>query len=179
MCHVLGVPAEDYPLFRGWTNEFLSTVPVTAEQREASMVDFAMYVSGLIARKRIQPSDDVIGYLIANAGVSEEQMTYWIMSTLAVGTNALANVFGRIILMLLLDDRKMWKQVLDHGEFDLVVLDEPARPGSQGRAPAVRQPTKAVTHSGPVGIMSMTLDPGARRDRSQAASLHARVASSA
>jgi cytochrome P450 len=138
MCHVLGVPAEDYPLFRGWTNEFLSTVPVTAEQREASMVDFAMYVSGLIARKRIQPSDDVIGYLIANAGVSEEQMTYWIMSTLAVGTNALANVFGRIILMLLLDDRKMWKQVLDHGEFDLTVLDELLRLVQQGNAALIK-----------------------------------------
>jgi cytochrome P450 len=142
MCSVLGVPAEDYPLFRDWTNEFLSTVPVTAEQRNASMADFEKYISGLIAHKRLHPSDDLIGYLLGvrdeAAGITEQQITYWIMSTLALGTNALANVFGRITLMLLLNDGQMWDQVLDHGELDLAVLDELLRLVQQGNAALIK-----------------------------------------
>jgi len=142
MCSVLGVPAEDYPLFRGWTTALMSTVPVTAAERDASMADFERYISALIARKRVYPGDDVISYLLAvrdpAAGVTEQQIRYWIMTTLALGTNALANVFGRITLMMLVEDRAMWNQVLAHGEFTRPVLEELLRLVQQGNAALIK-----------------------------------------
>jgi cytochrome P450 len=142
MCRLLGVPTEDYPLFRDWSNGLVSAVPISAGQREALMADFKKYTRELIALKRANPGSDIIDYFIAarddGKSMTEEEITYSIMAAIALGTNAVGNILGRITLMLLLDDRKLWEQIRAHGAFDRVVLDELLRLVQQGNAAMIK-----------------------------------------
>ena len=142
MCRLLGVPSEDYPIFRGWSDGLVSAVPISAEQRNAFMADFEKYTGELIAQKRANPGDDIIDYFIAardeGEGMTEEEITYAIMAAIALGTNAVGNILGRITLMLLLDDRKLWEQIRAHGAFAPVVLDELLRMVQQGNAAMIK-----------------------------------------
>jgi cytochrome P450 len=142
MCRLLGVPPEDYPLFRDWSNGLVSAVPISVEQREAFMADFKKYTTELIAQKRASPGDDIIDYFIAardeGQSMTEEEIIYAIMAAIALGTNAVENILGRITLMLLLDERKLWEQIRAHGALDRSVLDELLRLVQQGNAAMIK-----------------------------------------
>jgi len=65
ICEMLGVPVEDRPLFRVWSDNALSTSSLTAEEHVASREELRAYMSGLIAQRRAEPADDLMTALIA------------------------------------------------------------------------------------------------------------------
>jgi cytochrome P450 len=64
ICELLGVPFEDRARFRAWTDAILSTSSLPPEQIRASANDFMIYMSGLIAQRRKEPTDDLLGALV-------------------------------------------------------------------------------------------------------------------
>lgn len=64
ICELIGVPVADRPLFRAWSDAFLSTNTTTAEQFTANREGFREYMSGLIAARRAAPADDLMTALI-------------------------------------------------------------------------------------------------------------------
>jgi cytochrome P450 len=64
ICELLGVPVEDRPKFRVWSDNVLSTSRLTAEEYQASREELREYMGSLIADHRANPRDDLISALI-------------------------------------------------------------------------------------------------------------------
>lgn len=65
ICDLLGVPAEDIGRFREWSDAFVSTASISAEERDERMREFGDYLAGLIAsRRRSADREGLLGALI-------------------------------------------------------------------------------------------------------------------
>ncbi|WP_327299309.1 cytochrome P450 [Streptomyces sp. NBC_01197] len=64
ICRMLGVPEEDRPKFRIWSDAALSTSSLTAEEFDANREELRAYMAGLIAQHRAEPRDDLMTALI-------------------------------------------------------------------------------------------------------------------
>src|SRR5262249_48366625 len=79
-CEMLGIPAEDHPIFRHWVNGIARNLdPVMEpEERERLRAEFAEmmgYLEQLIAAKRGRDDDDVLSVLV-NAEEDGERLTH-------------------------------------------------------------------------------------------------------
>ncbi|MDI2030798.1 cytochrome P450 [Saccharopolyspora sp. TS4A08] len=84
ICELLGVPFADRADFRVWSDAFLSTNKLTAEQTSDYMDRMMDYIAGLIAQRRAEPADDLITGLIA-ARDEQDKLTEDEMVRLAAG----------------------------------------------------------------------------------------------
>lgn len=69
LCELLGVPARDYDLFRGWTTDIGLAFGIASggdvpARAEAAAAGLSSYVESLIAAKEQRPGDDLISALI-------------------------------------------------------------------------------------------------------------------
>ncbi|GAA1799176.1 cytochrome P450 [Planosporangium flavigriseum] len=69
MCELLGVPAEDYHLFRRWSTDvglvFSFNLADVHTRAEAAVIGLYEYLDRLIALRRAEPRDDLLSALIA------------------------------------------------------------------------------------------------------------------
>jgi cytochrome P450 len=112
ICELLGVPAEDRELFRGWSRELSALVDLqpmrTAEQEariELAAAEFADYFVRLIGERRRRPGDDLLTALIA-AGqqgerLSERELLDTALFLLIAGHETTINLIGNGMLALL------------------------------------------------------------------------------
>ncbi|MGP4001172.1 cytochrome P450 family protein [Streptomyces sp. 8N706] len=63
--NLLGVPEDDRPDFRAWTNTLQSPKPDNAQQSQRAMREMHGFLIALIAGKRAAPTDDLLSALIA------------------------------------------------------------------------------------------------------------------
>lgn len=104
---MLGVPSEDRAKFRAWSNALLDGAgnPETFKQNREKMFEFAMYLTNLIAAKRQQPADDLIGLLLqAEADgdkLNETELLAMIFLLLVAGHETTVNLLGNGTLALL------------------------------------------------------------------------------
>lgn len=81
ICHMLGVPTEDRPLFESWVADqfrLLTPTPTTPEvlaEVDGTTRQLVAYMSALIDERRAAPRDDLISALIAARGTDGDQMT--------------------------------------------------------------------------------------------------------
>ncbi|WKK23127.1 cytochrome P450 [Streptomyces olivoreticuli] len=71
ICRLLGVPAEDQGRFRVWSDDALSTSPLSTEEMAASRDEFRAYMAGLIEAHRARPADDLMTALIEARDVDD------------------------------------------------------------------------------------------------------------
>ncbi|MFM9368536.1 cytochrome P450 family protein [Streptomyces sp. Da 82-17] len=104
ICELLGVPAEDRAPFRKWAMD-ISAAP-SAEAMEASAGELFAYCIGLIGAKREQPTEDLLGELIAarfddGTGLTDEELSSFAAVLLIAGhdtvTNLLANALHELL----------------------------------------------------------------------------------
>ncbi|MFE7621033.1 cytochrome P450 [Streptomyces sp. NPDC057496] len=105
ICRMLGVPAEDRPLFRKWSDDALSTSSLTAEEFEASREELRAYMAGLIEQHRREPQDDLMTALIeARDGgdrLSELELVDLCVGILVAGHETTASQIPNFVLTLL------------------------------------------------------------------------------
>ena len=68
ICHMLGVPPEDEPRFRGWVRAVITGNFATLEalsEADAAMQGLLDYMHGLLSERRSQPGEDLISQLIS------------------------------------------------------------------------------------------------------------------
>ncbi len=100
--HLLGVPDEDCPQLRTWSEDIVQFFDVgrTAEHKllaETATTEFYQYLSGLIAARRTEPEDDLISSLVAaqDAGeMNESELISTCMLILAAGHGSTIDVLG-------------------------------------------------------------------------------------
>jgi cytochrome P450 len=84
ICELLGVPVEDRPRFRVWSDNALSTSRLTVEEFVTSREEMRDYMRGLIAGHRAEPADDLMTALI-EARDQEDRLSELELVDLCVG----------------------------------------------------------------------------------------------
>ena len=126
ICELLGVPAEDEPRFRTWSDalargfdpSFLLTADIVAARTEA-VTQFAEYFVGLLADRRRTPGDDLLSRLVTvedeGTVLSESELLATCILLLAAGHGTTVNLITGGALAL-----------LEHPDQMAVLRDEPS-----------------------------------------------------
>jgi cytochrome P450 len=119
ICNILGVPWADREIFGPWVSVLFRVEGTTADSRQHS-VGLARYMTRLVAQKRREPSDDVIGHLIRSSGREGQEITNGELITLCLsllmaGYDTTVDQITLCVLMLLLD-RPLMKKLTDNPE---------------------------------------------------------------
>ncbi|SFY35789.1 cytochrome P450 [Streptomyces atratus] len=105
ICRMLGVPTEDRPRFRVWSDDALSTSSLTAEEFEASREELRAYMAGLIEQHRRSPQDDLMTALIEARDdgdrLSELELVDLCVGILVAGHETTASQIPNFVLTLL------------------------------------------------------------------------------
>jgi cytochrome P450 len=84
ICELLGVPYEDRNDFRRWSDAVLSTTALTREQVQEYLDNLHEYMAGLVAKRRVDPTEDLLGALV-RARDEEDRLTEDELVRLGVG----------------------------------------------------------------------------------------------
>ena len=121
ICELLGVPVEDRDKFRVWTDRLLSLSGAEIEQTEQARESLDAYLAELIARRRVEPTEDLLGQLVVardeGERLSEGELVAFGVTLLVAGHETTANQTGNFVF-LLLDQPQLWQQLV--GDPDLV-----------------------------------------------------------
>lgn len=125
ICRMLGVPEEDRPKFRIWSDAALSTSSLTAEEFDANREELRAYMAGLIAQHRAEPRDDLMTALIeARDGgdrLSELELVDLCVGILVAGHETTASQIPNFVHTLL-DHPGEWQRLgSDPGLIDSAV----------------------------------------------------------
>ncbi|MFE2493473.1 cytochrome P450 [Streptomyces scopuliridis] len=105
ICQLLGVPVEDRPLFRDWSDAALSTSGLTPEEFTTKREELRAYMAGLIARHREEPADDLMSALIQARDVddrlSETELVDLCVGILVAGHETTATQIPNFVYALL------------------------------------------------------------------------------
>ncbi|MFF4953455.1 cytochrome P450 [Streptomyces chattanoogensis] len=105
ICRLLGVPAEDRPRFRVWSDAALSTSSLTVEEFDASFEELRAYMRQLIEDHRRTPRDDLMTALIDARDVddrlSEPELVDLCVGILVAGHETTATQIPNFVLALL------------------------------------------------------------------------------
>ncbi|MEU7430177.1 cytochrome P450 [Streptomyces sioyaensis] len=105
ICRMLGVPAEDRPRFRVWSDAALSTSSLTAAEFDANLEELRAYMGQLIAEHRQAPQDDLMTALIDARDVgdrlSELELVDLCVGILVAGHETTATQIPNFVLALL------------------------------------------------------------------------------
>ncbi|WP_241777574.1 cytochrome P450, partial [Streptomyces sp. CT34] len=105
ICRLLGVPTEDRPLFRRWSDAALSTSSLTAEEFDANQEELRAYMRKLIEEHRRAPRDDLMTALIDARDVddrlSELELVDLCVGILVAGHETTATQIPNFVLALL------------------------------------------------------------------------------
>ncbi|MFF6776965.1 cytochrome P450 [Streptomyces sp. NPDC012637] len=100
ICELLGVPYADRDRFQSHADTVMSQ-DVTPEEQYAAMAGLQEYMAGLVAAKRAAPSDDLLGDLARDSGLTEEELVGVGGFLLAAGLDTTANMIAHGTFALL------------------------------------------------------------------------------
>ncbi|MGP8297251.1 cytochrome P450 [Streptomyces inhibens] len=131
ICDLLGVPDSDRDKFAYWSDTMLNLTRYTQEEVTAAQTEFADYMSGHIAAKRIRPSDDLLSSLSDSAdtqggGLSDGELVATGQALLIAGHETTANMIGKMVAMLLAD-RRRWEQLVQDRSLVRSAVEEALR----------------------------------------------------
>lgn len=106
ICELLGVPFADREDFRRWSDQVMATVGGhTSEEAMEGMLKLHAYFTALIAQRRAQPTDDLIGALVAARDnedrLSEDELVWFGITLLVAGHETTANSLANMVVTLL------------------------------------------------------------------------------
>jgi cytochrome P450 RapN len=139
ICELLGVPVEDRALFRGWTDLMLSMGGVDPERIREARSGLNGYLADLIARRRVEPTEDLLGQLVLARDegdrLSEQELIIFGVTLLVAGHETTANQTGNFVYTLLAD-RRLWQSLVDDPELVPGAVEELMRYVPLGAAAA-------------------------------------------
>lgn len=116
ICEMLGVPVEDREHFRVWTDVLLSFAGSDAERITDARENINAYLADLIARRRAEPADDLLGQLVAARDdgnrLTEQELVIFGVTLLVAGHETTANQTGNFVYTLLTRP-ELWQVLVD------------------------------------------------------------------
>ncbi|MEV4641764.1 cytochrome P450 [Actinoplanes sp. NPDC049548] len=112
ICRLLGVPHTDQDLFRTWSEAIVSTTSLSPQQIEEYIGNLHAYMAGLIAQRRVTPTDDLIGALVQardddNDRLTEQEMVELAAGLLAAGHETTVTQIPNFVYVLLTNPAKL------------------------------------------------------------------------
>ncbi len=105
ICELLGVPVEDRSIFRAGADAALSTSAMSPDERAAAMNELFTYMAGLVAQRRAQPTDDLLGALVTARDegdrLNEGELIGMGVGILVAGHETTMNQIGNMAFTLL------------------------------------------------------------------------------
>ncbi|MDI5976929.1 cytochrome P450 [Amycolatopsis magusensis] len=105
ICELLGVPFEDRSDFRLWSDAFLSTTKFPPEQVMEYVERMRVYMAGLVAQRREEPTDDLLGAMVLardnDDRLSEEELLSLAQALLVAGHETTASQIPNFVYVLL------------------------------------------------------------------------------
>ena len=103
VCTLLGVPADDHPRFLPWV-EARRSADIPPEQTRRVMSEFMAYMSGLVARRRVEPADDLLSELVqvrdAQGRLTDHELLSMAVTILAAGHQTTAVLITNAVHVL-------------------------------------------------------------------------------
>ncbi|MDJ1134000.1 cytochrome P450 [Streptomyces iconiensis] len=88
ICALMGIPADDHERFRSFTETIMGAAASGPDAVRTAMGDFFAYFSELIAQRRAEPTDDLLGGLVLARDKEDrlsEQELVWLGIALLIG----------------------------------------------------------------------------------------------
>jgi cytochrome P450 len=125
---MLGVPDEDYPSFRLWSEAIVSYAGVPAEERARKNQEMMSYFGQMIAARRSQPAADLVSALVeAEAGsLSDAEVRGFAAVLLIAGNETTTNLIGNM-MALLADRPELWRRVREDRSLVEPIIEESLR----------------------------------------------------
>ncbi|MFJ8439914.1 cytochrome P450 [Kitasatospora griseola] len=104
ICRLLGVPYEDREKFQHWSAVIMSTTAYTREEAVAADASIRGYLAQLVAARRTEPHDDLLGVLVAARDegdrLSEDELITFGVTLLVAGHETSAHQLGNMVYAL-------------------------------------------------------------------------------
>jgi cytochrome P450 RapN len=130
ICELLGVPVEDRDRFRTWTDRLLSLSGAEIEQTRQARESLDGYLAELIAQRRVEPTEDLLGQLVLARDegdrLSEGELVSFGVTLLVAGHETTANQTGNFVY-LLLDQPELWQQLVADPDLVPAAVEELTR----------------------------------------------------
>ncbi len=118
---MLGIPREDRQEIRGWTQNLLrvdrGNDPAAQEEVRTGLREFTTYLTDLFARKRVEPTDDMISRMVQieedNEVLTEEEMLATVFLMYIAGHVTTVNLVGNGVVALLSHPEELAKVQAD------------------------------------------------------------------
>nr|4OQR_A Chain A, Cyp105as1 [Amycolatopsis orientalis] len=93
ICELLGVSYADHAFFQEQTTIMVS-VDKTQDEVTTALGKLTRYIAELVATKRLSPKDDLLGSLITDTDLTDEELTNIALILLVAGHETTANMLG-------------------------------------------------------------------------------------
>ncbi|MDT0305241.1 cytochrome P450 [Streptomonospora wellingtoniae] len=141
ICVLLGVPEEQHDAFRGWANDLgLVVTPFIRDYRErieAALAGLGGAVDGLIAKRRVDPRDDLLTALIqaeeAGDRLAPEELRAMVIGLLLAGQDATQHQLGRA-MSTFLANQEQWDLLAERPDLAPTAVEEVMRVGPTSTA---------------------------------------------
>jgi nocardicin N-oxygenase len=111
ICEILGVPFADRGLFQSWSVAQLSTTAYTQDEIHEGHQQLRAYLATLVARRREQPSDDLLSALVLARDngdqLSEDELVTQGVMLLSAGYETTANQLANFAYALLTHPKQL------------------------------------------------------------------------
>jgi cytochrome P450 len=102
ICEMLGVPAQDRPKWRAWSQDYTSMSMI---RMNAMLAKMSEYLRDLIERRRAEPGSDVLTHLVQarddSDRLSDTELITMVLTLMIAGHETTAHLIGNGVLALL------------------------------------------------------------------------------
>ncbi len=110
---MLGVPGDDYPSFKRWSEAVAAYMGIPPEERARRVQEMYGYLERVITARRASPADDLISALIEaeidGEKLSDQQIRGFAVVLLVAGNETTTSLIGNM-LALLADRPELWQR---------------------------------------------------------------------
>ncbi|MEV4844350.1 cytochrome P450 [Micromonospora matsumotoense] len=115
ICDLLGVPVADQDRFHTWSEAIVSTTSLRPEVAQSYVDNLLSYMAGLIAQRRVTPTDDLIGAMVRardeNADrLTEDEVVRLAAGLLAAGHETTVTQIPNLVYVLLTEP-EVWQRL--------------------------------------------------------------------
>jgi cytochrome P450 RapN len=100
ICELLGVPFDDRDRFRAWSERVVSITAYSSAEIELAGASLHDYLAELVERRRVEPTDDLLGVLAGDELAGDELVNFGV-TLLVAGHESTANQLGNFVYTLL------------------------------------------------------------------------------
>lgn len=104
IAHMMGIPGDEYPSFKRWTESIIGYRGIPAEERQQNAMEMMRYFAAAAAARRAAPQDDLITAVVQaeveGERLSDEEIVRFAMVLLAAGNETTTNLIGNLVGIL-------------------------------------------------------------------------------